>query len=72
MITNGEISTIAAQALGIPACAVTSGEKTSIPPELLEELRSAWDGPIMIALDCDATGRRCAAGQYQQLAKCGH
>jgi putative DNA primase/helicase len=71
VLTNGEISTIAAQARGIPACAVTSGEKTSIPPELLEELRSAWDGPVLIALDCDATGRRCAAGQHQQLTRAG-
>lgn len=66
VICNGEISTIVAQHHGIAACAVTSGEK-EIPAYLLSELQAAWSKEIIIALDCDATGRDIAQKISNQL-----
>lgn len=67
ILCNGEISTVTAQTYGLPACAVTSGEK-AIPPELLGELRSKWRGKITLVYDCDDTGRRVAQDVAAQLA----
>lgn len=66
VICNGEISTVVAQAHGIAACAVTSGEKR-IPDALLGELKRCWSGPVLIALDCDGTGRAAARDMSKQL-----
>lgn len=66
VICNGEISTVAAQHHGIPACCVTSGEK-AIPPHLMAELKQAWTGPIWLTFDNDSTGRATAASIAQQL-----
>lgn len=69
IICNGEISTIAAQVRGLPACAVTGGEKAAIPSHLLDQLIERVDASwrILIALDCDKQGRMSAQGQRRQL-----
>lgn len=66
VLCNGEISTLAAQSAGIPACCVTGGEKR-LPVAALEELRNTWRGHVWLAMDCDATGRRAAADIRGQL-----
>lgn len=58
VICNGEPSTIAAQHHGVPACCVTGGERGSMREDLVEDLSAAWGGPVLIAFDCDDTGRR--------------
>lgn len=66
VVCNGEISTVVAQAHGIPACAITGGERT-IPDALLAELKASWRGRVLVALDCDETGRRVAQGMVAQI-----
>lgn len=66
ILCNGEASTVVAQHYGIPACAVTSGEKR-IPDTLLSELKEKWQGEILLAYDCDNTGRRVAQEVKTQL-----
>lgn len=67
VLCNGEASTVTAQHYGIAAACVTGGEK-KYPNELVQQLLSAWDGDIWIALDCDDTGRRAAREIAEQLA----
>lgn len=59
VLCNGEISAIAGQTRGIPAIAITGGER-ALPEDLLAELKTAYSGSLWIALDCDATGKRVA------------
>lgn len=58
VICNGEPSTLVAQYYGVPACAVTGGERGSMREDLVEELREVWAGDVLVAFDCDDTGRR--------------
>ena len=67
VLCNGETSTLVAQAHGIPAACVTGGEKSSIKPELLDQLRQQWSGAIVIAFDCDQTGRTAGNGLATHL-----
>ena len=66
VLCNGEISTLAGQYHQVPAFAMTSGEKV-IADDLLNELNQKWSGRIIIALDCDDTGRKVAAEIKAQL-----
>lgn len=66
VLCNGEISTITAQHYGVAGCAITNGEK-KLPAELLEELKSKWNGKVILAYDCDETGRKTAKDISQQL-----
>lgn len=62
VICNGEISTIAAQLVGLAAVAVTGGEN-AIPPELIDDLTWAIDKDhceIIVAMDCDSKGKTAA------------
>jgi 5S rRNA maturation endonuclease (ribonuclease M5) len=66
IICNGEASTVAAQAVGLAAIAITSGsEKASIPDNLLDELPGGRK--IIVALDCDQAGRKAAPKLAQFL-----
>lgn len=69
VICNGEISTVAAHYHGVPALCMTSGEKSAIPADLLDELKREVpkDVEIVIALDCDDKGRKSANGIAGQL-----
>ena len=72
IICNGEISTITAQAHLIPAVCITAGEKNNIPDDLLDALKhEVPSASIIVALDCDETGRRCASGMVDQLRAAG-
>jgi len=74
VICNGEISTVVAQHYGVPAIAMTGGEKAEIPDELLAELKGKI-GPgrqIIIAMDCDKAGRQAARGLETQLVEAGY
>jgi replicative DNA helicase len=71
IICNGEPSVIVALHFRIPACAITGGEQPTIPDELLKELKHAWTGSILLAMDCDETGRKAAAGKAKILRAAG-
>jgi len=71
ILCNGEPSTLVAQHYGAPACCVTGGERGSIADELLEELREVWAGPIVVAFDCDDTGRRAGSALAAHLRAFG-
>lgn len=66
VICNGEASTVVATHHGVPACATTAGEG-KLPPPLLDELQKKWTGRVLIALDCDDTGRKAAHGIAEQV-----
>jgi len=56
--TNGEASVVVAQYYGIPAVTMAGGGERVLPASLLDELQGWWSsGQIIIALDCDNTGR---------------
>ncbi|MCZ7544882.1 MAG: AAA family ATPase [Anaerolineae bacterium] len=71
VICNGEASVVVAQHYGLAALAVTGGEK-QIPPPLFDELAQGLgelSPPVLIAMDCDSTGRRAGrqvAGQFRE------
>lgn len=71
VLCNGEPSVIVATHFKIPACAITGGEQPTIPAHLLDELKTAWTGGIIIALDCDEAGRKSAAGKAVILRAAG-
>jgi hypothetical protein len=72
VICNGEPSVIVAQHYGIPACAMTSGERKSIPDSLEQQLRAVWKGDILIVPDNDDTGEGMALGLSRQLSQAGY
>jgi len=76
VLCNGEISTIAGQSHGLASICVTSGEKSKIPDELMTKLKAELFGwgvkpKIIIAMDCDDTGRNSARGLVHQLKREG-
>lgn len=68
VICNGEASTVVAQHFGIPAVCQTSGEKRWEDANL-KALNDAWQGDVLIALDCDAPGEKAAAQIAEQFGK---
>lgn len=72
IVCNGEISVVTAQTYGLCAVCVTAGEKGRIAPELVEDLvQSLMGDSILVAMDCDETGRKAAAGIVEQLKAAG-
>ncbi len=72
VICNGEASTVVAQFYGLAATAVTSGsEKATLPGKLLEQLKTAYTDPVIVALDCDPAGQTAAPKLAQFLAQAG-
>lgn len=76
ILCNGEISTVAGQTHGLASICMTAGEKRNIPDSLLTELKAYFHDldvkpKIIIALDCDKTGRHSARGLMAQLRKEG-
>ncbi len=67
VLVNGESTTVAAQANGIPACCLTSSGEKSIKEHLLKVLNEQHSGRIYIALDGDETGRKAARLMENQL-----
>lgn len=68
---NGEPSVISAQHFGIPATAITGGEKASFPAPLLEQVKAHYNGQIVIAMDCDFTGTNAAFGLVKAFQNIG-
>jgi len=68
VMVNGEAGTVVAQYHCIPAICMTGGEAARIPDELLAELQAQYNGEIIIALDCDTTGRKGAVQRAGQIA----
>jgi replicative DNA helicase len=67
VLVNGEASTVVCQSYGIPAACITSGSERKLNDALLSTLRETWTGRIVIALDCDNTGRDAAEKLRAQL-----
>lgn len=65
LIVNGEPSVVVASYYNLPACAITGGENQNLPPTLIQELKTKWNGRIVIALDCDEAGL-AGARKYKQ------
>ncbi|MEQ9033133.1 MAG: hypothetical protein RLP44_30730, partial [Aggregatilineales bacterium] len=80
ILCNGEASTIAGQAHGLAATAITGGEKQRLPENLLMQLIQTYPPTnehknahkILVALDCDTAGRTAAAGITTQLREAGY
>lgn len=66
IMVNGEISTIAGQCRDLPTFCLAGGER-KIPDGLLTKLNELWNGTIILAFDCDATGIKTAWQIHQQL-----
>ena len=71
-LCNGEASTVVAQHYGIPALAPAGGGEHNLPDHLLDQLRAAWTGPIIVALDGDGKGREAAPKLTAQLQAAGY
>lgn len=72
VICNGEAGTIAAQWHGVPAACITGGETGTIAAQLLTELQQGYSGPLLVAYDCDDTGRRAGAALAAELRAAGY
>lgn len=71
VICNGEPSTIVGQHFGLAATAVTSGEKGEFPAGLIDQLKTAYSGEVIIALDCDYKGVTAALSLVKQFQAAG-
>lgn len=71
VICNGEPSTVVSQLYGLAATAHTGGENKDLPQQLVDQLRVAYSGQIIIALDCDRAGLAGANRLYHQLLTAG-
>jgi hypothetical protein len=67
VIGNGEASTVVGQHFGLAACAVTGGEKKTLPIDLLDELKAVYSGPVIVAFDCLDKGAEAAPLLVAQL-----
>ena len=72
ILCNGEPSVIAAQHHNVPATCITGSGEKRLPDVLLAELRAAWTGAIVVALDSDTKGRAAAPGLVAQLQAAGY
>lgn len=71
VFANGEPSVVVGQFYGLPVTTITSGEKGSYPPELINQLKELYSGEITIALDCDYKGSASALKLKEQLTAAG-
>lgn len=67
IICNGEPSVLVADFYRVGATCLTGGEGKNITPQQIEELRSKWDGPVWVVLDCDKAGRIGSENYYNAL-----
>lgn len=58
---NGEASTVVAQHFGVPAVTLAGGGERNISSTLIHELKTLWNGSVIVALDCDKAGRAASA-----------
>lgn len=71
VLCNGEISTLAAQLRGIAAVALAGGTEKGVPDSLVAELQAQYSGEVLIAFDCDPTGKDGAQKVAGQLRDAG-
>lgn len=73
ILCNGEPSVVTAQYFDLPATCLTAGEEgyKNFPPALIDQLKEAYQGEIIVALDCDKTGRESAEEAVKLLAAAG-
>ena len=74
LLVNGQSSVIALQAAHLPAFTIPGGEGNIagfLRRGLAEEARAAWQGPIVVMFDGDATGRKSAPETLQSLRQAG-
>lgn len=71
-LVNGEASVVVAQSFGVPALCETGGGERETPPQLLQLLRALWQGPVVIALDCDKKGQTAAGKKAAQYRAAGY
>lgn len=72
VLCNGEASVAVGQWYKIPAAAITSSGERPIPDALLGEMKALWEGGrVIVALDCDETGRRRSEVLATQLMDAG-
>jgi len=72
VLCNGEASTVAAQVNGVAAFSITGGGEKAMPEAFFEEVRKAYDGEIVVAMDCDPKGKAAAAALRTQLRSAGY
>jgi len=75
VICNGAASVLVAQHHGVPAVAIPGGENANIPDDLIQQLRE-WIGddpapPMLVAMDCDAKGRKVGREMANNLREAG-
>jgi hypothetical protein len=68
ILCNGEASVVVAQHHGLPAFSGTGGEG-AISDDMKNELDEKWNGPLVIALDCDTKGREAAQKAVSTLER---
>lgn len=71
VLCNGEISVISAQHWGVAATCLSGGGERNIPADLLPGL-AQYQGEILVAMDCDDTGKRAGINLGIQLRNAGH
>jgi hypothetical protein len=76
ILCNGEISTVVGTHYGLPVFTITSGEKAKVPDALIDQFKTAYpSGTVLIAYDCDVTGRTNApklAAHFKELGYQSH
>ncbi len=68
VLCNGSASVVTAQHFGVASLALAGGGQR-IPQDLLDELNTAWQGAIIIAMDCDTEGQKATKAYHEQLPK---
>jgi hypothetical protein len=72
IIANGEASIVVGQYHGLAvACVSGGGETPTFTPELISQLQERYTGRVLIAYDCDNTGRDNAPRLAVQLRAAG-
>jgi len=66
VLCNGAPSVVVAQHHGVAAASLSSSAH-NIPDELMAELRQAWNGDLIIAMDCDKEGAEATRRFYEQM-----
>jgi len=71
VLVNGEASVVVAQSYGMPAVCEAGGGEKQTPDHLMASLRQSWTGPVLIALDGDAAGRKASEAKHAQYQAAG-
>jgi hypothetical protein len=72
VLCNGPSAVVTAQHYGVPAICISGGGERAIPEPLMQQLgallKETGTASIIIALDCDETGRRAAQKVLGQIS----